>query len=233
LSQKSPEPQPVEEKIRVIIGRRTAHPGGGGKSAAFIGRIIIVTAIRARTVKSDGRRQKKRGVMTVKVLETDRLVLRRLTVDDDVFILELLNDPSWLRFIGDRGVRTLDDARNYISRNLIAMYERLGFGLYLTELKGEGIPVGICGLIKRDSLDDVDIGFAFLPEFRREGYAYESASAVVEYGKRAFGLKRIVAITSPDNYGSIRVLEKLGFNSEGMVKLTDDGGEVSLFASDF
>jgi RimJ/RimL family protein N-acetyltransferase len=168
----------------------------------------------------------------MKVLETERLILRRLAVEDSEFILELLNDPSWLRFIGDRGVRTLDAARDYILKSLVAMYERLGFGLYLTELKGEGVPVGICGLIKRDSLEDVDIGFAFLPKFRGQGYAYESASAVMAYGKRTFGLNRLVAITSPDNVDSTRLLEKLGFNFERMVKLSDDSAEVSLFASE-
>ena len=167
----------------------------------------------------------------MQVLETERLSLRRLTPDDSEFILELLNDPSWLRFIGDKGVRTLDDARDYILQSLVAMYERLGFGLYLTELKNEGVPIGICGLIKRDSLADVDIGFAFLPKFRGKGYAYESASAVMAYGKRALGLNRMVAITSPDNYGSARLLEKLGFTFERMVKLSDDSSEVSLFVS--
>lgn len=166
----------------------------------------------------------------MKVLETERLILRRVTVEDDEFILELLNDPAWLRFIGDRGVRTLDAARAYILNTLVSMYERLGFGLYLTELKGEGVPVGVCGLIKRDSLDDVDIGFAFLPQFRGKGYAYESASAVMEYGKRTFDLNRVVAITSPDNYDSARLLEKLGFKFEGTVKLSDDDAGVSLFA---
>ncbi|HUQ30596.1 MAG TPA: GNAT family N-acetyltransferase [Pyrinomonadaceae bacterium] len=168
----------------------------------------------------------------MKVLETERLILRRFTVEDDEFVLELLTDPSWLRFIGDKGIRTPDAARDYISKTLVAMYERLGFGLYLTELKDEGIPIGMCGLIKRDSLEDVDIGFAFLPKFRGKGFAYESARAVMAYGKRAFGLNRLVAITSPDNHDSARVLEKLGFNFEGKVKLSDDGEEVSLFASD-
>ena len=168
----------------------------------------------------------------MKVLETERLILRRVTVEDGEFILELLNDPSWLRFIGDKGVRTPEAARDYISKSLVAMYERLGFGLYLTELKGEGVPVGICGLVKRDSLEDVDVGFAFLPEFRGKGYAYESASAVVAYGKRTLGLNRLVAITSPDNYDSARLLEKLGFNFERMVKLSGDSAEVSLFVSD-
>jgi RimJ/RimL family protein N-acetyltransferase len=168
----------------------------------------------------------------MKVLETDRLILRRLSVEDSGFILELLNEPSWWRFIGDKGVRTLDDARDYILKSLVAMYERLGFGLYLTELKGEGVPIGICGLIKRDSLEDVDIGFAFLPKFWGKGYAYESASAVMAYGKRHLGLHRIVAITTPDNYDSAKLLEKLGFKFERVVKLADDSAEVSLFASD-
>ena len=168
----------------------------------------------------------------MKVIETERLALRRLTIDDSEFILELLNDPDWLRFIGDRGVRTLDDARSYISKSLVAMYERFGFGLYLTELKSDGTPTGICGLIKRDSLEDVDVGFAFLPKFRGQGYAYESAAAVMEYGKRAFGLTRLAAITSADNDVSGRLLEKLGFKFERMVKLSDDGDEIKLFIID-
>ncbi len=167
----------------------------------------------------------------MKVIGTERLILRRLTVEDGEFILELLNDPAWLRFIGDKGVRTLADARDYILKSPVAMYERLGFGLYLTELKSEGVPVGICGLIKRDSLEDVDIGFAFLPEFWGKGYAYESAAAVMAYGKSTFGLKRIVAITTPDNVSSAKLLEKLGFNFERMVKLSDDSAEVRLFAA--
>jgi RimJ/RimL family protein N-acetyltransferase len=168
----------------------------------------------------------------MRVLETERLILRRLTTGDSEFILALLNDPSWLRFIGDKGVRTLDDARDYILKNPVAMYERLGFGLYLTELKGTGVSIGLCGLIKRDSLEDVDIGFAFLQEFRGKGYAYESASAVMEYGRSSFGLNRIVAIASPDNYDSAKLLEKLGFRFERMVTLADDSESVSLFASD-
>lgn len=167
----------------------------------------------------------------MKVIETESLILRRATVGDAEFMLELLNDPAWLRFIGDKGVRTLDDAREYILRSLVAMYERLGFGLYVTERKVDGAPVGLCGLIKRDSLADVDIGFAFLPQFRGAGYAYEAASAVMEYGRRVLGLKRIVAITSADNHGSARLLEKLGFVFEGMVKLSADDEELKLFAS--
>jgi RimJ/RimL family protein N-acetyltransferase len=142
-----------------------------------------------------------------------------------------LNDPEWLRFIGDRGVRTLEGAREYILKSLVALYERFGFGLYLVELKAGGAPAGVCGLIKRDSLEDVDIGFAFLPQYRGQGYAYESAAAVMAYGKEKLGFKRIVAITSPDNDDSARLLEKLGFKFERVITLTDGGEEVRLFAS--
>jgi len=167
------------------------------------------------------------------VLATDRLILRWLTLDDAPFILVLLNDPSWLRFIGDKGVRTLDDARDYLRQGPIAMYERAGFGLYLTELKAGGIPIGLCGLIKRESLEDVDIGFAFLPQFQGQGYAHESAAAVLTHGQRNFGMQRIVAITSPDNGRSAGLLEKLGMKLEKTVKLDGRDDEVRLYASDF
>ena len=167
------------------------------------------------------------------VLATDRLILRRFTVADDRFILELLNDPAWLEFIGDKGVRTLEDARKYLRNGPIAMYERDGFGLYLTELKGSRIPIGMCGLIKRDSLADVDIGFAFLPAFRTRGYAHEAAAAVLAHGQNAIGLKRIVAIASPANAKSAGLLEKLGMKPEKAVKLDGHDHEVVLYASDF
>ena len=165
----------------------------------------------------------------MKILETDRLILRQLSSEDAEFILQLLNEPSWLRFIGNKSVRTREDARNYILKGPVEMYSRLGFGLYLVELKEEGVSIGICGLIKRDSLEDVDLGFAFLPKFWGRGYAYESASAVMEYGKRTFGLNRLAAITSSDNHVSIGLLEKLGFKFERMVKLSDDGEPIRLF----
>jgi RimJ/RimL family protein N-acetyltransferase len=166
----------------------------------------------------------------VKVVETERLVLRWLTVEDAEFILELVNEPSWLQFIGDKGVRTLDDAREYILRGPMEMYDRMGFGLYLTELKEASVPIGICGLIKRASLEDVDIGFALLPRAWGKGYAREAATAVVAYGERAFGLHRIVAITTPTNESSIKLLEKIGFTFERMVRLSAEEPEVKLFA---
>jgi RimJ/RimL family protein N-acetyltransferase len=165
-----------------------------------------------------------------KVLETDRLLLRRLSVDDAAFILELLNDPSWLRFIGDKGVRSIEDARDYIVKGPVAMYEREGFGLYLTQRKSDAAPIGLCGLIKRDSLDDVDIGFAFLPKYRAQGYAHESAAAVLTYGRTILGLTRIVAITSVGNDASSRLLEKLGMRFQKTVRLANDADEVRLYA---
>jgi RimJ/RimL family protein N-acetyltransferase len=165
------------------------------------------------------------------VLETERLIVRKLTTDDAPFILELVNEPSWIQFIGDRGVRTLDAARAYISNGPIAMYERFGFGLYLVMLKGDKVPLGMCGLIKRDALPDVDIGFAFLPRYWGKGYAIEAAAAVLAYGRRALGLGRIVAITSPDNQSSIKLLEKIGFVFEGMIRLPGETSEVRLFSA--
>ena len=165
------------------------------------------------------------------VLETDRLILRRLALDDAGLILELLNEPSYLRFIGDKGVRTLEDAREYLLKGPMDSYERFGFGLFLVLLKEEGVPIGLCGLLKRESLEEVDVGFAFLPRFWSQGYAVEAASAVMAYGRSTLGLERIVAITSPDNEGSIRVLEKIGLRFERMITFPEGGSEVKLFGS--
>ena len=165
------------------------------------------------------------------ILETERLVIRKLSTDDAEFIVELLNQPSFLRYIGDKGVRDNVDAVQYIQTGPVASYERFGFGLYLVELKETGVPIGICGLLKRDSLPDVDVGFAFLPAYWSQGYALESAAAVMTYGREVLGLRRIVAITSPDNDASIRLLEKIGLRFEGMIKLSSDQSEVRLFGS--
>src|SRR3954468_25026348 len=156
------------------------------------GRDISFSAIfllRSRVMP--GVKMPEKSVSTLKVLETDRLIVRWLTPEDAEFILRLVNEPSWLRVIGDNGIRTIEGARAYILKGPVEMYSRLGFGLYLVELKEEGVSIGICGLIKRGSLEDVDIGFAFLPKFWGKGYAYESASAVMAYGKRIFGLTHL------------------------------------------
>lgn len=166
------------------------------------------------------------------ILQTDRLSLRRMSLDDAKFIVELLNDPAFLRFIGDKGVRTIEDARQYIRNGPLDSYDRHGFGLWLVELRGSQTAIGICGLLKRDSLSDVDIGFAFLPPYRSKGYAFESAAAVMEHARAVLGLRRVVAITNDDNIGSHRVLEKLGMRFERMIRLADEGHEIRLMVSD-
>lgn len=171
------------------------------------------------------------GRAAVNVIETERLSLRHLHTDDAAFIFELVNEPSWLRFVGDKGIKTLEDARNYLLKGPIEMYARLGFGLWLVETKEGHSSIGICGLIKRDSLQDVDIGFAFLPAYRGQGYALESASAVMAYGKQTLKLRRIMAVVSPDNHGSARLLEKLGFSFERLVRLPGDAVDLELYAA--
>lgn len=167
----------------------------------------------------------------VTVLETERLVLSQLSVTDAGFILELLNDPAFLQFVGDKGVRTLDDAREYILTGPVDSYEQHGFGLYLTTLKGSGESAGICGLVKRETLQHADIGYGLLPEFRGQGYALEAAAAVLNYARTVLGLDRILAVTSPDNHASIRILKKLGLGFERMISLSDGEPEIELFAS--
>jgi RimJ/RimL family protein N-acetyltransferase len=164
------------------------------------------------------------------VIETARLVLRRLTSEDAPFMLDLLNQPSFIQNIGDRGARTLEQAAAYIENVPVASYARYGFGLYLVVVRDGGKAAGICGLVKRDGLEDVDLGFAFLPRFWKKGYAVESALAVMRYAATVVGLTRLVAITLPANEPSIRVLEKLGFMFERMVRLAPDAGELKLFA---
>jgi RimJ/RimL family protein N-acetyltransferase len=166
------------------------------------------------------------------ILETDRLRLRRLAVDDAEFILRLLNEPSFVQNIGDRGVRSNDDARAYILKGPIASYETFGFGLWIVETKSAGLPIGICGLLKRDVLEDVDIGYALLPEFWSQGYAFESASAVMSYAREKLGSKRVLAVVNADNQRSIRLLEKIGFRYERMIRLAEDAPEIKLFAAE-
>jgi len=168
----------------------------------------------------------------MKILETERLVFHHLTNDDAEFMLELLNEPSFIQNIGDRKIRTVDGAKGYINNGPVVSYAKNGFGLWLVKLKETGESIGICGLIKRDTLDDVDIGYAFLPKFWSKGYAVESALAVKAYAHDVVGLRRMVAITNPDNWDSIRVLEKIGMKFEKMVRLSEDDIELKLFSVD-
>ena len=163
-------------------------------------------------------------------LQTARLTLCRFTADDAEFIHALLNEPSFLRFIGDRGVRTVEDAGRYIADGPVASYAQHGFGLYLVRLTDDGTAIGICGLLKRDYLEDVDLGFAFLPAHWGNGYAREAARAVMDLAREEFALSRIVAIVSPDNAASIGVLEALGFQFERVLRRDVDGEGVPMYS---
>ena len=165
-------------------------------------------------------------------IETERLRLRPLTGGDATFIFELVNDPSFIRNIGDRKVRTLDDAKRYIAGGPLASYAKNGFGLYLVELKESGEPIGMCGLIRRNTFKDVDIGYAYLPRYWSKGYAFEAAQAMKDYARDVVGLKRMVAVVDPQNTGSIRLLEKLGMTFDRTVKLAEDDIELKLFSVD-
>jgi len=164
------------------------------------------------------------------VLSTPRLELRELTEGDARFILELLNDPSFIRNIGDRNVRTLDDARAYIRKGPLASYEQHGFGLWLVELTSDSTPIGMCGLLKRDVLDAPDIGFAYLPPFQSKGYGFEAARAVLDHARDTLHLPRVLAIVNADNESSARLLEKLGMRFERMVQVSDNEPPLRLFA---
>jgi RimJ/RimL family protein N-acetyltransferase len=147
-------------------------------------------------------------------LSTPRLRLSPFTLDDAPFVLELVNDPDWLRYIGDRNVRGLEDARRYLREGPIASYARNGFGLLRVALATTAEPVGMCGMVRRDTLPGPDLGFAFLPRYRGHGYAREAVDAVLADARERLRLDRILAITTPDNAGSIALLEKAGFTFE-------------------
>lgn len=163
------------------------------------------------------------------VLETDRLVLRTFTLDDAPFILELLNDPHFVRFIGDRKVRTLDDARVYIEDRLIRSYETHGYGLYHTARKSDGAAIGMCGLVRRDALETADIGYALLPAFRGAGLAREAAAAVLTFARDSLGLPRLLAIVQPENVESIRLLQSVGMTFERSITLAPGESELHLY----
>ena len=165
------------------------------------------------------------------VLETDRLLLRRFAANpsESEFMLRLVNEPSYLQNIGDKGVRTLEQASTYLLEGPIKSYQVHGHGLYLVVLKESLQPVGICGLLKRDQFPDADLGYAFLPEFWSRGFAYESASAVVVFGQRSLKLPKIIALVAPANSPSIKLLKKLGFTYSVMVKMEPRGSDAAVY----
>ncbi len=162
------------------------------------------------------------------IIVTERLVLREVNINDADFILDLLNSKGWLQFIGDRNVRSLPDAEKYIADRIIKSYIDHGLGLYLVELKTSGTAIGLCGLIKRDTLDDIDIGFAFLPEYNGFGYAFEAAISTLQFAFESLEINRLVAITTPDNINSIKLLEKIGMQFEKKI-LFEEKEELFLF----
>lgn len=165
-----------------------------------------------------------------RIAETQRLLIRKFTEDDQAFIFELLNSPGWLEFIGDRNIKTLDDARDYITNGPLLSYHKFGFGPYLVALRESELPIGMCSLIKRQELEDVDLGFAFLNSHTGKGYAYEVSCAMINYAKHELRLKKLVAITNTTNARSIRLLEKLGFVSNGEIKMPNEEEELLHFS---
>ena len=172
-----------------------------------------------------------RGLAILPELETPRLTLRRLQFDDAPFLVELLNEPSFIENIGDKCVRSVEDAHRYLREGPMAMYEKFGFGLWHTARK-DGVAVGMCGLLKRDNLPDADVGYAFLPAFWGQGFALEATAATLRHGARKFGLTRVLGVVSEGNAGSIRVLEKLGMNFERMFSMQDAEPAARLYGRD-
>jgi len=165
----------------------------------------------------------------MKILETERLTLNQMTGDDAPFLLELMNESEFVHFVADRGLRTVEDAAGYLAERILPSYEQFGFGFYRVDLKESAIPIGICGLVRRETLEWVDIGFALLRRFCGHGYAWEAATAVMEHGRTVLKLSRIVAVTMPGNCNSIRLLEKLGLQFEAKIVLPGYGPESLLF----
>ena len=163
------------------------------------------------------------------LIETDRLILREFSLDDAEFVLKLVNEPSWVENIGDKNIHNLKDAESYIQNGPLQSYHQNGYGLYMAELKLKSVPVGICGLVKREFFTEPDVGFAFLPEFWGVGFASESAKAVLEFAKNDLNLERVLGITNLKNTGSMRVLEKIGLKYDKMVDLPGYEEQSRLF----
>ena len=167
--------------------------------------------------------------MAMVVAESGRLLIRHFTLADLPFIVALLNDPAFIANIGDRGVRTLADAEAYLQNGPIASYTQHGFGLNLVIQKSSGKSIGMCGLIRRASLPDVDIGYAFLPAYTGQGYAREAARLIMQIARQRHDLDRLLAIVNPDNNRSIRLLQKLGFDFVRPTRLQPEAEPISLF----
>lgn len=165
------------------------------------------------------------------VAETERLIISKFKIEDALFFLKLTNSPNCLKYIGDKNLISIEDAENYLASKTIKSYSDFDFGFYKLELKSENNKaIGTCGLAKRDELEHVDIGFAFLPEYEGQGFGYEASIAVLKLAKEIHKLNRIAAITVPYNKSSINLLEKLGLKFEKKIKPFEDDEELMLFA---
>jgi [ribosomal protein S5]-alanine N-acetyltransferase len=155
-----------------------------------------------------------------------------MTIADAEFICDLLNQPSFLRYVGDRHVRTPEDAATFIETRYRQSYREHGYGLYVVETRNTSQPMGICGFVRRETLPDADMGFAFLPQFEGQGYAYEAAAATLQFGRLALGLARVLAIAQLDNTRSHALLIRLGFHADGAVLMPGETEPVSLYVHD-
>jgi ribosomal-protein-alanine N-acetyltransferase len=164
-----------------------------------------------------------------RTLETERLRLRWLTLDDAELMLAIWNDPAFIRHVGDRGIRTIEEARTAMAKGALQLYEKYGYGPYRMALRDDDTAIGICGLFRRDNLDDPDIGYGVLPEYCGKGYAYEGSRAVMQYARLDLALERVIAIISPDNEASIGLIRNLGLRFERMHRMHEDEDEVCIY----
>ncbi len=172
-------------------------------------------------------------IITKYILETERLRLRELTLTDAPFIVELVNSPGWLKYIGDRNIKTIDQAKTYLTNGPIKSYHDNGFGLWLVETKDTNTPLGMCGILKRETLDHPDLGFAFLAEFIGKGYGFEAATATLEFAKEKLTLPTLNAITVPYNQNSIKLLEKVGMKFSKRISFANNPEELLLYQLSF
>lgn len=167
--------------------------------------------------------------MTHPIFETERLILKPTGVEDAEFIFQLVNSPKWIQYIGDRNVNSIEEAATYIQNRMLPQLERLGFSNYTLIRKSDQAKMGTCGIYSRDGMQDLDIGFAFLPQFEKQGFAYEAASKLVMEAKQTFHLKSLTAFTTKDNFSSQNLLEKLGMKNAGFIRIPNDDEELVLY----
>lgn len=173
--------------------------------------------------------KKSKIVLEIKIFKTERLILKPASEEDAAFIFELLNTPKWLKYIGDRNIKSIGNAKDYIKTKMLPQLERLGYSNYILLRRSDNKKIGTCGLYDREGLDGIDIGFAFLPEYEKKGYAFESAKKLINVAFNEFGINEINAITTKDNIASQKLLKKLGLKLDGTIILQNDNKELLHF----